>query len=403
MTDAKPGSLLAYSDFRLFLAARFLVMLGMQMINVAVGWQVYELTHDPFHLGLVGLAQFLPALLLTLPGGHMADRFDRRFLLVGGMLVNLAAILGLLTLSLGQEPPLSAILALLAVIGTGRAFLAPASQSVLPLLVPAALFSRAVAMTSTSWQVAVILGPALGGALYVLGPATVYGLAAALLALGVLSVCLLRTNLRAPAGGAEGVLAGVRFVFKNPDILGAVSLDLFAVLLGGATALMPIYARDILLTGPLGLGFLRAAPAMGAAAMAAWLSRFPIRKAAGKQMFLAVAVFGLATIVFGLSTHFLLSMTALIVLGAADIVSVIIRQTLVQLRTPDAMRGRVSAVNMIFITSSNELGEFESGFTAALFGTVPAVVLGGVGTLCVAALWAWKFPSLRKADRLEGG
>lgn len=401
MIPATLRSLLAFSDFRFFLAARFLVMLGMQVVNVGVGWQVYRLSGDPMDLGYVGLAQFLPALLLTLPGGLLADRFDRKRILFFSMLVNLAAVLGLLLLSLRLDPPLSLILALLVVIGAGRAFLAPASQSVLPLLVPPEMFPRAVAVASTSWQVAVILGPALGGLLYVFGPVTVYAAAALLLACGALSVLMLNVRLHARSGDAEGILAGVRFVLKNRDILGAVSLDLFAVLLGGATALLPIYASDILMTGPMGLGFLRASPAIGAAFMAAVLARHPIRGNAGRKMFLAVAVFGLATVAFGLSTNFLLSMAALMVLGAADIVSVIVRQTLVQLKTPDALRGRVSAVNLIFITSSNELGEFESGFTAALFGVVPAVVLGGVGSLGVAAIWAWKFPSLRRVDKLE--
>ncbi|MDK9720699.1 MAG: MFS transporter [Rhodospirillales bacterium] len=402
MIPATLRSLLAFSDFRFYLAARFLVMLGMQVVNVGVGWQVYRLSGDPMDLGYVGLAQFLPALLLTLPGGLLADRCDRKRILFLGMLVNLAAVLGLMFLSLRPDPPLSLILALLVVIGAGRAFLAPASQSVLPLLVPPEMFPRAVAVASTSWQVAVILGPALGGLLYVFGPVTVYAAAALLLACGALSVLMLNVRLHARSGDAEGILAGVRFVLKNRDILGAVSLDLFAVLLGGATALLPIYASDILMTGPMGLGFLRASPAIGAAFMAALLARHPIRGNAGRKMFLAVAVFGLATVAFGLSTNFLLSMAALMVLGAADIVSVIIRQTLVQLKTPDVLRGRVSAVNLIFITSSNELGEFESGFTAALFGAVPAVVLGGIGSLGVAAIWAWKFPSLRRVDKLEG-
>jgi MFS family permease len=402
MSSSSLASLLVFAGFRSYLSARFCFMLGMQMVGVAVGWQVYDLSGDPLYLGYVGLAQFLPALLLTLPGGHLADWLDRKYLLMGGMLLNLGSVLGLLYLSLRPDPSLVAILALLAVIGAGRAFVAPASQSILPLLVPHELFARAVALTSTSWQVAVIMGPALGGFLYAFGPATVYGVAATMLAVGVLSIGLLNVCLKAPVQGAKGILDGVRFVFKNPDILGAVSLDLFAVLLGGATALMPIYARDILQVGPVGLGFLRAAPALGAAATAVWLAQHPIKQAAGKRMFLAVTVFGCATLVFGLSSNFLLSMAALIVLGAADIVSVIIRQTLVQLKTPDAMRGRVSAVNLVFIHSSNELGEFESGFTAALFGTVPAVALGGIGTLCVAALWAWMFPSLRRMDRLDG-
>jgi MFS family permease len=402
MSASSLGQLLAVGNFRSYLSARFLVMLGQQMVGVAVGWQVYELSGDPMYLGYVGLAQFLPALVLTLPGGHLADRVDRKYLLLGGMLTALVSVLGLLSLSLQERPSLTGILAFLALVGTGRAFLAPASQSVLPLLVPRDLFSRAVALTSTSWQVAVILGPAMGGVLYAFGPVAVYATASFVLFLGAFSLLLIRADLKTQGGGAEGVLAGVRFVYRSKEILGAISLDLFAVLLGGATALMPIYAKDILHVGPVGLGLLRAAPAVGAAAMAAFLAQRPIRHQAGRTMFLAVGVFGAATLVFGLSTNFFLSMAALVVLGASDIISVIIRQTLVQIRTPDAMRGRVSAVNLIFITSSNELGEFESGFTAALFGTVPAVVLGGIGTLCVAGLWAWMFPGLRKVDRLDG-
>lgn len=402
MSAPQLKSLLAIPDFRFYLSARFLVMIGMQMINVAVGWQVYALTGDPMHLGYVGLAQFLPALILTMPAGHLADIFDRRWLLLGGVLVNLTAASGLLMLAFYDQPPLWGIMSLLVLVGIGRSFVAPASQSVLPLLVPHDLFPRAVAVTSSSWQAAVIVGPALGGILYAAGPATVYGVSALLLAGSVISAVFLKANLNARAGGAEGMLAGVRFVFKNRDILGAVSLDLFAVLLGGATALMPIFAKDILHVGPEGLGLLRAAPAIGATLMAAWLARNPIDGGAGRKMFAAVGVFGFATIVFGFSTDFWLSLAALAVLGAADIVSVIIRQTLVQMRTPDAMRGRVSAVNLIFITSSNELGEFESGLTAALFGAVPAVLLGGIGTLAVAALWAWRFPSLRNVDRLDG-
>ncbi len=398
-----PRALFALHDFRLFFLTRFLSAIAQQMVAVAVGWQVYDLTGDPLHLGYVGLAQFLPAFLLALPGGQVADRFDRRVILVTGLALVAASVTGLLLLALSGHPSLGAIYALLAVTGATRAFLAPASQSLLPLLVPPEAFPRAVAWNSTSWQVAVVAGPALGGGLYVLGISAVYGVAAAALVASAAAAARLARPLKVhmPAEpGLEGLLAGVRYVFQRKDILGAVSLDLFAVLLGGATALLPVFARDILHVGPVGLGVLRAAPAAGAAVMAVVLAHRPLESRAGLKLFAAVAVFGVATIVFALSTSFWLSLAALVVLGGADMVSVIVRQTLVQIRTPDAMRGRVSAVNWVFIGASNELGEFESGITAAWFGTVPAVVIGGVGTLAVAGLWAWMFPALRKTDRL---
>jgi MFS family permease len=394
----------AVRDFRLFLACRFLSAVAQQMLGVAVGWQVYDLTHDALHLGYVGLALFLPAFLLSLPGGQVADRFDRRGILAVCLAVQVAVAAALLVIALDPAPRVGAIYAVLTVMGAARAFLAPASQSMVPLLVGPALFPRAVALSSSSWQVAVIAGPALGGLLYAFGPATVFGTAAVLLVAAMLAVTRLKVALQVKAAGRPpgltGLFDGVRYVWSRPDILGAISLDLFAVLLGGATALLPIYARDILHIGPLGLGVLRSAPAAGAAITALVLAHRPLERGAGPRLFVAVAMFGLATVAFGLSTSFPLSLAALLVLGAADMISVVVRQTLVQLRTPDEMRGRVSAVNMVFIGASNELGEFESGLTAAWLGTVPAVVLGGVGTLAIAALWAWRFPALRRIDRL---
>jgi MFS family permease len=396
-------AVLRHREFRLYVSARFLSSVALMMVGVAVGWQVYALTGEALALGFVGLAQFLPAFLLTLPGGQVADRFDRRRILQAAMAVEVAATLALLAFALRPDPPVAGIYAVLVVMGVVRAFLAPASQSLVPLLVGPELFPRAVAVSSTAWQSAVIVGPALGGLLYAAGAAAVYGVAAALLAASGLMVARLKARLAVQSDrpkGLSGLLEGVRFVWRRKDILGAISLDLFAVLLGGATALLPIFARDILHTGPLGLGLLRSAPAAGAAAMAIWLAHHPLQRRAGRTLFVAVAVFGLATIAFGLSSWFPLSLAALIVLGAADMISVVLRQTLVQMETPDAMRGRVSAVNLVFIGASNELGEFESGVTAALFGTVPAVVIGGLGTLAVAALWAWKFPALRRIDKL---
>jgi MFS family permease len=389
---------LAERGFRLFLAARLLSSLAQQIATVAVGWLVYDVSGDPLQLGMVGLAQFLPALLLTLPGGHLADRADRRLILLGATLMTTLAMVALLALAAGGRPHLPAVFAVMAVQGAVRAFWAPAGQSMTAMLVRRELLSRAVALNSTVWQVTVIAGPALGGLLYALGPAVVFGTSCVLLAGACLAVFLLAPM--PPRGGTapSGILAGIRFVRSRPEILGTISLDLFAVLLGGATALLPIYARDILMAGPLGLGLLRSAPAMGAALSAAILAHRPPERHAGRKLFMAVAVFGLGTIVFGLSTSFPLSLAALAVLGAADMVSVVLRQTLVQLNTPDDMRGRVSAVNLVFITASNELGEFESGVAAAWLGTVPAVVLGGAGCLVVAAIWAWRFPALREFE-----
>jgi MFS family permease len=388
----------------LFLAARFCSALALMMFGVAVGWQVYALTHSALALGLVGLAQFLPAFLLTLPGGLAADRYDRRAILLGSFGIEILVGASLLALSLHPKPGVLWIFCVLVFIGVGRAFMAPASGSLLPFLVPKAVFPRAVAWNSTAFQIATIAGPALGGFLYAVGPAVVYAMATGLLLAGFVCLAAMRGQWRVHNAGAgwSGLLEGVRYVFAQKVILGAVSLDLFAVLFGGATALLPIFARDILHTGPWGLGLLRSAPAVGAALMALTLSLQPIRRRAGWRMFTGVAVFGVGTIAFALSRSFLLSLALLAVMGAADMISVIVRATLVQISTPDAMRGRVSAVNMLFIGASNELGEFESGVTAAWLGTVPAAALGGLGTLLVVALWLRLFPALRRADSLGG-
>jgi len=387
----------------LFLGARFCSAMALMMLSVAVGWQVYGLTHSAFALGMVGLAQFLPAFLLSLPGGLAADRFDRRVVLLSSFAVEIVVAGSLFALALRPSPSAVWIFAVIAFIGVGRAFMAPANGSMLPFLVPPPQFARAVAWNSTAFQTATIAGPALGGILYALGPDFVYGTATGLMVLGFSFIVGLRGRWRVPnkSSGWGGLLEGVRFVFAKKAILGAVSLDLFAVLFGGATALLPIYARDILHTGPWGLGILRSSPAIGAAIVALWLAHFPIRSRAGHRMFACVALFGVCTVVFALSRSFWLSLAALVALGAVDMVSVVVRGTLVQVSTPDEMRGRVSAVNMLFIGASNELGEFESGLTAAWLGTVPATVLGGVGTLVVVLLWWRWFPTLRRADRLE--
>jgi MFS family permease len=396
-------SVLHNRNLLLFLAARFCSAMATMMFSVAVGWQVYALTHSAFALGMVGLAQFLPAFLLTLPGGLAADRFDRRTLLLTSFALEI--LVGAVLLALALHPSTSAtwIFAVIAFIGVGRAFMSPASSSLLPVLVAPENFPHAVAWNSTAFQIATIAGPALGGILYTLGPWLVYGTATGLLLLGFLSIASMRGQwkVRSASAGWNGLLEGVRFVFAKKAILGAISLDLFAVLFGGATALLPIFAHDILHVGPWGLGILRSLPAVGAALMALWLAHYPIRARAGRRMLACVAIFGLCTILFALSRSFWLSAIMLIVLGAVDMVSVIVRGTLVQVSTPDAMRGRVSAVNMLFIGASNELGEFESGVTAAWLGTIPATVLGGVGTLVVVLLWLRLFPTLRRADRLE--
>jgi MFS family permease len=409
---AEPESALAttaatrYPDFTLYQIARFFIVAALEMQSVAVGWQVYEITHRPLDLGLVGLAQFLPGVLLFLVAGHAADRHDRRRLLnlcYGGFIV-CAGLLLMLTVRGSRSVQL--IYLVLLALGVVRCFNWPASRALLPQLVPIEYFSTAVAWNASTFQAATILGPSLGGLLYAEagGPAVVYGTAAALSAIALLATLRIRSKSQdrpAEEMTLATVMAGFRYVWREKVVRASVSLDMFAVLLGGAVALLPIYASEILKTGPWGLGLLRTAPGVGAALMAILLARRPIRGRAGWIMLASVAGFGAFTIVFGLSRSLTLSLLALLLVGATDMVSVIIRATLVQLATPDEMRGRVNAVDMLFIGASNELGEFESGLTAHWFGTVPAVVLGGVGTLCVIALWTWLFPELREADQLH--
>jgi MFS family permease len=399
-------TLLRHPDFARFCLARFMSGIAMQMQNVAVGWLIYDLTHSAMALGMAGLAAFLPAIGLALFTGHVADRFDRRLILATTYAANSIAAAGLFAAALGRlggPAPLWLIYSLIVIAGTARAFGNPASQALMPNLIPRALFSRGVAVASSVWQTSTILGPALGGFLYAIGPGAVFGTACALFA-GA-SLCAATIRHRAEPGERRAVtwtslVAGLSFIRGNPVILGATTLDLFAVLLGGATALLPIYAQTILHVGPWGLGLLRSMPGLGAVAMAAFLATRPLARKAGPRMFLAVGVFGLATIAFGLSTNLIVSMACLFVLGASDTISVVVRQTLVQAETPDAMRGRVAAVNAVFIGASNELGEFESGLLAAWLGAMPAVVLGGVGTMLVALAWSRMFPALRHRDRL---
>ncbi|MHB8382290.1 MAG: MFS transporter [Candidatus Binataceae bacterium] len=394
-------------DFKLFLLAMFLASLASAAQSVAVSWQIYAIARTPLALGYAGLAQFLPMAMLALPAGDLADRRNRRTILSAGFMVQALCAGALLALTYADYRVIAPFYIVLAMLGTVRAFVQPASQAFLPLLVPPEQFPEAVAWTSSARQTATIGGPALGGLLYVFGPLAAYGMCFAMFAAVALAFALIHTRsiqwTATPGQSAFArVTAAIKYVRTRPVILGAISLDLFAVLLGGATALLPIYARDILRVGPAGLGLLRSAPALGAAMMGLGLVRVPPRRRAGLMMFGCVAMFGIATIVFGLSRDFALSLGALIILGASDMVSVYVRHTLTQLATPDAMRGRVSALSSLFIGTSNELGEFESGVTAAWFGTVPSVVIGGLGTLGVVALWMWMFPSLRRVDDLAG-
>jgi MFS family permease len=396
-------SLASHSSFLRFWAGRVAGTMGNQMVMVAVGWQMYDLTHSAWALGLVGLFQFVPALALALVSGHVADHYDRRHIVSMAMTLQLVAALVLLLATHERWISRDLILGVSLLLGVARSFQMTAQQALTPLLVPASILSRAMAFSSSGNQAAIIGGPALGGFLYAAGASVVYVVCAALFVVGASLVWSARYDHR-PAPRApvtmDTLLAGVRFIRAKPVVLGAISLDLFAVLLGGAVALLPIYARDILHVGPEGLGLLRGAPAMGALLMSLVLARWTIRSRAGAILFSCVAAFGVTTIVFGVSTSFWLSMAMLFINGAVDMVSVVVRQTLVQLDTPDEMRGRVSAVNAIFIGASNQLGEFESGATAALFGPVAAVVVGGVGTLVVVGLWMRWFPELLRRRSL---
>jgi len=396
---------LRHRPFALYQGVRLLSVNAVQMMSVAIGWVLYERTNDALSLGLVGLAQFAPLFVLSPLAGDLADRVDRKHILTVCHAAVALVSCALAWLVARPEAGTAPIYAVLVAFGIARAFSGPAAQALVPALVPPGELAPAIALSSTTFQIATITGPALAGLLLAAaGGDTVFWLAAAVEGVVVALLFALRyqpETLRPVGGGIERVLAGVRYVRTHRVILGALSLDLFAVLLGGAVALMPVYARDVLHVGSTGLGLLRAAPAVGAGVVALGLALRPLRGRAGVVMFASVALFGLATVVFGLSTNFGVSLAALAVLGAADMVSVVIRQTVVQITTPPEMRGRVAAVNLVFIGASNELGELESGFTAAWFGVVPAVVVGGLGALAVTALWAWGFPELRRVDRLE--
>jgi MFS family permease len=403
---ASAGALLTQRSFLLFLLSRSLSRFSSQIGAVAIGWQIYDLTGSALDLGMVGLVQFLPTALLVFVAGQAADRYERKRVMQA---CQLAEALTALFLGWGSYAGWLTevhIFIATAVLGTAGAFESPATAALLPLIAPAGSLQRATALSSGSAQVATIAGPALGGLAYAVSPALAYGVMMLFWLFGMAFAGAIR--LAQPAepktreqATSDDLFAGVRFIRGNPAILGTISLDLFAVLFGGVTALLPIYARDILQTGPLGLGILRAAPAVGALMMTAVLARHAISRRVGMRMFQAVIIFGVATLMFAISHWMWLSLLALAILGAADTVSVVIRFSLVQLATPNEMRGRVGAVNFLFINASNQLGQFESGVTAALFGTIPAAALGGLATVAIALLWMRLFPTLRDVERLE--
>ncbi|ENR35688.1 hypothetical protein C007_01566 [Brucella suis F8/06-1] len=400
-----------HSAFKKYWGAHFLSAFAVQIVSVSVGWQIYDLTRDAFNLGMVGLVQFLPALLLVLVTGAAADRFGRRLIVGLSLILEGIVTAALLAFTLaGLFEPLTVFAALL-IFGVARAFLGPSSASLVVNLVPTEDFANAVSWNSSAWQVATIVGPVAGGLLYGISPVAAYSIATLFLIAGsllIFSIPKPRQHTLIEERSISTILAGFRYIYiyiyiwKEKIVLGAISLDLFAVLLGGTVALLPIYARDILDLGPWGLGLLRSAPGIGAVLTALWLAGHPIRDHAGRAMFLFVGLFGFFNVIFGLSTLTWLSILALALAGAADMISVYIRETLMQLWTPDHVRGRVNAVNMVFVGASNELGEFRAGVMAAAIGAVPAVVIGGIGAIAVAAGWAAMFPQLRKARHLQG-
>ena len=394
----------SYTGFRFFWLTTLLVSFAVQIMSVSIAWQIYDVTGNVFLLGLVGLCLFLPALLLMLVTGLTADRFNRRLIMAICLGVELLCALAFLAFVNAEAHQVWPIFAILVVLGTARAFWGPAAQSLAPNLVPPEALSNAITVNASAWQMASILGPAAGGLLYGIAPTVAFGTGAALLVIAVVCVLLIPKPVQRESRQAtslETIFGGFRYIFSNKVVLGAISLDMFAVLMGGAVALLPVYTKDILQAGPQELGFLRAAPGIGAIAMGLILMRIPVRDHAGKILFLFVGLFGAFTVLFGLSTSAWLSVVALGLVGASDMVSVTIRETIMQLWTPEEVRGRVNAVNSVFIGASNELGEFRAGSVAALIGPVPAVVIGGFGAIAVAGIWATIFPELRTQRKLD--
>ena len=394
--------LFSYKSFCIFWCVRFLGISAYQILTVAVAWQLYDLTSSALDLGLFGLFQFLPALIFALPAGQAVDRYNRVYIVTLCLIVQ-AGVGACLYLTTAQDFISRDIIFLMALfLGLTRSFQMPAQQSLTPSLVPRKILQNAVAFSSTGMHTAIILGPAIGGFLYFLGPDVVYLICTALILSSVILTFFINYQHKkiTTKMSVTELFVGIKFIWRNKTLLGAISLDLFAVLLGGATALLPIYAKDILNVGPEGLGILRAAPAVGALICALFIAQWPMKTKVGKKLFFAVGVFGISMLVFGISTSFIVSLVALILAGAADSFSVVIRMTLIQLETPDTMRGRVSSVNAIFIGASNELGEFESGATAELFGPVGSIVLGSIGTILVVLVWAKIFPNLLYREKL---
>ncbi len=403
--DGDEQSVFREPSYARFWLARICSTVSFQMTAVAVGWQVYALTHSTFALGMMGLVQFLPMLLLTLVVGHVADRFNRKTIISICQVVEGSTLAILAVSSYLHRLHPAGIFCAVAAIGAARAFESPSTQALVPGLVEDSKVPQAIAWSSSANQTASIVGPALGGILYAFGAHVPYASCACLYALAAVLSSTIVTKRRAAGKRSvttKSIFSGIHYIREKRNILGAISLDLFVVLLGGATALLPAYARDILHTGPWGLGLLRLAPALGALSTSIFLAHHPIRKHAGHRMFVAVVVFGVATIAFALSRNVLLSMGILCVLGAADVTSVVVRSSLVQMETPDEMRGRVSAVNSLFIGTSNQLGEFESGVTASWFGVIPATIIGGVGSIVIALIWMGLFPGLRQLESVAG-
>ncbi len=402
--SAASSGLMQQQPFVLFWLARVSTTIGYQMLALVIGWQLYQLTNSAFDLGVVGLIQFVPAVILTLLIGHAADRYDRRLIIRAAQATYAAAAVLMTSAIIADVLSREILFAVVFLIGSARAFEVPTGSALVPALVPAPLITRAVGAWTSANQVAVITGPALGGLIYAASPVAVTALCIAFFGTSIALVSFIVARGPAPAREPPtfaSVLAGFEFIRTNRRLLGVITLDLFVVLLGGVTALLPIFARDILMVGPIGLGLLRSAPAVGALITAVALSRYPVERHIGRKMFAVVAIYGVTTIVFGLAQWFPLSLAALAVLGAADALSIVIRFSLVQIETPDAMRGRVSAINYLFVGSSNTLGDFESGTVAAWVGAVGSVLIGGIGSLLVAALWMLLFPGLRNIDRFE--